>query len=392
MDMRLLACCARCHLHSLMRTLIALLSALLCLLAIAPAMAQELRAIPVASGLQNPWSLAFLPDGRMLVTERPGRLRVVGSDGSVGEPVQGVPAVAAGGQGGLLDVAVDPKFTENGFIYLSYSEPDPSGRGGNSTAAARGKLRGNQLTQVQLVFRQQPKFASRNHFGSRFAFAPDGRLFITLGDRFSRRDDAQTLDNHHGKVVRINPDGSVPTDNPFASTATGRTPSPPALPEIWSYGHRNVQGATIHPQTGALWTHEHGPQGGDELNIAEPGKNYGWPVITYGAEYGSGTPIGEGTARPGMEQPLHHWVPSIAPSGMVFLTSDRYPGWKGNLFIGALRGQMLVRLELDGRKVLKEHRLLQNLGERIRDVRQGPDGWLYLVTDSANGRVLRLQP
>lgn len=349
--------------------------------------ARELRPVTVVSGLQNPWGLAFLPDGRMLVTERAGRLRIVGADGRLGEPVQGVPQVLAKGQGGLLDVAIDPKFSENRWVYLSYAEADPAGGSGSSTAVARGRLDQNRLTDLSVIFRQQPKFASHNHFGSRLAFARDGTLFVTLGDRFSRRDDAQTLGNHHGKVVRIQADGTVPADNPFA----GQRARAGALPEIWSLGHRNVQGAAIHPQTGALWTHEHGPQGGDEVNLTEAGQNHGWPVITYGAEYGTGIRIGEGTAKAGMVQPLVRWVPSIAPSGMAFLTSDRYPGWKGNLFVGALRGQMLVRLELDGRTVRQEHRLLQDLEERIRDVRQGPDGWLYLLTDSRDGRILRLE-
>ncbi len=346
--------------------------------------AQTLKPVTLAKGLNNPWSLAFLPDGRLLVTERPGSLRIVGADGQVGEPVSGLPRIEAGGQGGLLDVVLDPKFADNALVYFSYSEPAGAGERGNSTAVARAELRGNTLTTLQTVFRQRPKFSSSNHFGSRLAFAPDGRLFITLGDRFSRRDDAQTLDTHHGKIVRIEPDGRVPRDNPFVAR-TG------ALPEIWSYGHRNVQGAAIHPQTGELWAHEHGPQGGDELNIVRAGRNYGWPVITYGREYVTGLKIGEGTQRADVEAPLTYWVPSIAPSGMAFLTSERYPGWKGNLFIGALRGQMLVRLELDGNRVVREHRLLQDLGERIRDVRQGPDGWLYVLTDNPDGRILRLE-
>jgi aldose sugar dehydrogenase len=349
------------------------------------ATAQEPRTVTVASGLQNPWGLAFLPDGRMLVTERAGRLRIVQPDGRVGEAVAGLPRIDVGGQGGLLDVAIDPKFGENALVYWSFSEPANNGDAGNSTAVARGKLEGNQLTGVKVIFRQSPKVSSSAHFGSRLVFARDGRLFVTLGDRFSRRDDAQTLDTHHGKIVRIEPDGRVPADNPFVGRAG-------ALPEIWSYGHRNLQGAALHPQTGELWAHEHGPQGGDELNAVAAGKNHGWPVITYGREYGTGFRIGDGTARADVVAPLTYWVPSIAPSGMAFLTSERYPGWKGNLFVGALRGALLVRLELDGKKVLKEHRLLQSLGERIRDVRQGPDGWLYLLTDSSNGRVIRLEP
>ena len=363
----------------------ATLAAVAFMLAAACAQAQALRPVTVASGLQNPWSLAFLPDGRMLVTERPGRMRIVSPDGKLGEPLQGLPKVEAVGQGGLLDVAIDPKFADNGLVYWSFSEADPQGGRGNSTAVARGRLDGNRLADVRVIFRQAPKYASNAHFGSRLVFARDGRLFVTLGDRFSRRDDAQLLGNHHGKIVRIEADGKVPADNPFIDR-------PGALPEIWSYGHRNVQGAAIHPATGELWADEHGPQGGDELNVVEAGRNYGWPVITYGAEYVTGAKIGEGTAKAGMEQPLTYWVPSIATSGLAFLTSDaRYPGWKGNAFIGALKAQLLVRLELDGRKVVREHRLLQDLGERIRAVREGPDGWLYVLTDSSNGRILRLE-
>ena len=249
---------------------------------------------------------------------------------------------------------------------------------------ARGRLQGHRLTDVAVIFRQQPKHGSSAHFGSRLVFDRGGRLFVTLGDRFSRRDDAQDLSNHIGKIVRIAPDGSVPPDNPFV----GR---PGVRPEIWSYGHRNVQGAALHPETGELWAHEHGPQGGDELNVVEAGRNYGWPVITYGREYGTGFRIGEGTAKEGMEQPLTYWVPSIAPSGMAFLTSERYPGWRGNLFIGALRAEVLVRLELDGRRVVRQARLLTTLNERIRHVVQGPDGWLYILTDNVDGKVLRLE-
>lgn len=344
--------------------------------------AQAPKAVTVASGLEHPWGLAFLPDGSMLVTERPGRLRMVSPSGELGAPLAGLPRIEVGGQGGLLDVAPDPNFAINRLVYFSYSEP---GEGGNSTAVARARLEPKGLADVRVIFRQKPKVASGHHFGSRLAFARDGRLFITLGDRYSRKDDAQTLDTHHGKIVRIEADGRVPADNPFVGRAG-------ALPEIWSYGHRNVQGAAIHPATGELWAHEHGPQGGDELNAVDAGRNYGWPVITYGRNYVSGTKIGEGTERADVPAPLTYWVPSIAPSGMAFLTSDRYPGWKGNLFVGALRGAQLQRLVLDGRKVLQRESLLANLGERIRDVRQGPDGWLYLLTDSAQGRILRLEP
>jgi len=343
--------------------------------------ATRLRAVTVAHGLQHPWGLAFLPDGSMLVTERPGRMRIVGADGRLGTPLAGLPRVEAAGQGGLLDVVLDPGHATNRGVYWCYSEP---GDGGNSTAVARARLDGERLADAQVIFRQQPKFDSRLHFGSRLAFARDGRLFITLGDRFARKDDAQTLDTHHGKIVRIEADGRIPADNPFVGRAGAR-------PEIWSYGHRNVQGAAIHPETGELWAHEHGPQGGDELNVVEAGRNYGWPVITHGRNYGTGTRIGEATERADVPAALVVWIPSIAPSGMAFLTSDRYPGWKGNLFIGALRGAQLQRLELEGRKVVKRESLLTELNERIRDVRQGPDGWLYALTDSPDGRVIRLE-
>lgn len=344
--------------------------------------AQTLKPVTVARGLVNPWSLAFLPDGRMLVTERPGRLRLVAADGTLSEPVAGLPAVAAGGQCGLLDVLPDPKFADNGLLYWTYTE---AGDGGNGTVVARGRLAGRQLQDVAVIFRQQPKVSSNLHCGGRLVFARDGRLFVTLGDRFSRKDDAQDPSNHLGKIVRIETDGRVPPDNPLAGRAG-------AAAEVWSLGHRNVQGAALHPATGELWASEHGPQGGDEINVVEAGRNYGWPLVTYGRNYGIGTRIGEEGPKPGFEQPLWHWVPlSIAPSGMAFLTSDRYPGWKGSLFIGALRGEALVRLTLDGRKVKSEERLLGDLKARIRDVRQGPDGWLYLLTDNADGRVIRVE-
>lgn len=358
----------------------------------APTAGAPLKPVVVASGLQNPWGLAFLPasgnePARMMVTEKPGRLRIVGADGKVGEPVAGLPDIDARGQGGLLDVVADPKFAENRLVYLSFSEPGTGAEARrNSTAVLRARLDGNRLAEARVIFRQQPKVDSSAHFGSRLVFDRSGQLFVTLGDRYSRRDDAQTLDNHHGKVVRITPNGEVPADNPFVTS-----PQAGALPQIWSYGHRNLQGAALHPQTGALWTHEHGPQGGDEVNLTEAGRNHGWPVITYGREYGSGFKIGEGTAKAGIVAPLTHWVPSIAPSGMAFLTSDRYPGWQGNLFVGALKGELLVRLQLDGNKVVKEERLLTTFGERIRDVRQGPDGWLYLLTDARDGKLIRLE-
>jgi glucose/arabinose dehydrogenase len=334
----------------------------------------------VADGLSHPWGLAFLPDGRMLVTERPGRLRVVSLDGRVSPPVQGTPEVYAKDQGGLLDVALDPDFAQNRLIYLSFAEVDDTGA--TRTAVARGQLAGNMLDKVEVIFRQEPAVKSSMHFGSRLVFDRSGNLFVTLGERFYRRDEAQNLANLLGKVVRIHPDGSIPPDNPFVSSGS----------PIWSYGHRNVQGAALHPVTGELWTCEHGPQGGDEVNIDRAGRNYGWPVVTYGAEYVTGSKIGEGVRKAGVEDPLRVWVPSIAPSGMAFYTGDRYPGWKGNLFVGALKGQMLVRLTLEGDKVVAEERLVPDPARRIRDVRQGPDGYLYLLTDEDAGEIWRVLP
>jgi glucose/arabinose dehydrogenase len=342
-----------------------------------------LRAVTVAGGLDHPWSVAFLPDGRMLVTERPGRLRLVGRDGRLDpRAIEGLPPnIAEHGQGGLLDVALHPKFAENGWIYLSYAARDASGVG---TEVARGKLAGDRLTEVQILFRMQPKSGGGRHFGSRLVFDREGYLFVTLGDR-GEQDRAQRLDDHAGKIVRLHDDGRVPADNPFAQRAG-------AKPETYSLGNRNVQGAALHPRTGALWAHEHGPQGGDEVNVIRAGVNYGWPVITYGVNYGIGTKIGEGTAKPGMAQPLHYWVPSIAPSGMAFYEGERFPRWKGDLFVGALRDRMLVRLRLDGEKVVKEERMLRGTLGRIRDVRTGPDGYLYLLTDESDGKLVRLEP
>lgn len=350
------------------------------------AMAQ-VRAETVASGLENPWGVAFLPEGRFVVTEKPGRLRLVAADGKLGTPIQGLPPIAAGGQGGLLDVLADSGFAQNRTLYFCYSEPEAAGGSANSTALARARLSadGTALEALKVIFSQKPKVASRAHFGCRIVEARDGNLFLTLGDRFSRKEDAQTLDNHHGKVVRIAKDGSVPKDNPFVG-------KPGALPEIWSYGHRNSQGATLAPD-GRFWMTEHGPQGGDEINIPRAGVNHGWPVITYGENYGGGK-IGEGiTRKDGMEQPLHYWVPSIAPSGMAFLTSDRYgAGWKGNLFVGSLKFGYLDRIELKDDKVVAEHKLLADGRARIRDVKQGPDGLLYVLTDESDGKLLRLRP
>jgi aldose sugar dehydrogenase len=362
------------------------------LAAVTQVQAQGVRPEAVASGLQNPWGLAFLPQGRFLVTERPGRMRVIEADGKLGPALPGLPAIDAGGQGGLLDVVADADFAANRRIYFCYSEAASSG--GNSTALAAATLAADnsRLEGVKVIFSQKPKFSSSAHFGCRIVEGrkdgkTDGTLFLTLGDRYSRMQDAQKLDNHHGKVVRIHKDGSVPSDNPFVGRAG-------ALPEIWSYGHRNMQGAALAPD-GSYWTHEHGPQGGDEINLPQPGRNYGWPVITYGENYGGGK-MGEGiTARPGMEQPLHYWVPSIAPSGMAFLSSDKYgKAWQGNLFVGSLKFGYLDRIELEQPfkgKVVREHKLLEGAG-RIRDVRQGPDGLLYVLTDSPRGQLIRLQP
>ena len=339
------------------------------------------RVVTVADDLEHPWGLAFLPDGRMLVTERPGRLRIVQPDGRLSAPVAGVPGVAASGQGGLLDVALAPDFPQSRMIYLSYAEPGDGGTAG--TTVARGQFSDSGLQDMQVIFRQEPKVRGGAHFGSRLVFTPDGYLFITTGER-GRGDMSQDISRHQGKVIRLRPDGTVPPDNPFVGRANAR-------PEIWSYGHRNVQGAALHPVTGALWTVEHGAMGGDELNIPRPGRNYGWPVITYGLDY-SGARIGEGTAKEGMEQPVHYWDPSIAPSGLMFYTGDRFPEWRGNLFVGALNFQLLARLELDGDRVVAEERLLQGFRQRIRDVVQGPDGLIYLLTDEDDGRVLRLEP
>ena len=369
--------------RSLFPVLIAAASAAACQDAphAAPSGETRVEVTAIAKGLEHPWSLAFLPDGRMLVTERPGRLRYVTREGALSEPVSGLPRVHAEGQGGLLDVVLDPQFATNSTIYLSYAEPADDGT--NGTAVARARLAGGALTDVKVIFRQQPKFKSNHHFGSRLVFAPDGNLFVTTGERNSQRDKAQDLGTHIGKVLRIAPDGAVPAGNPFAGRAG-------ALPEIWSYGHRNLQGAALHPDTGELWTHEHGPRGGDEINIARAGRNYGWPVITYGREY-SGPAIGEGTSKAGMEQPAHYWVPSIAPSGMAFHDGRGYPAWKGQLFVGALAATQLVRLEVsaDG-KVNHEERIA--IDKRVRDVREGPDGALYLVTDEDAGEILRVVP
>lgn len=339
-----------------------------------------LRVETVASGLEHPWSVAFLPDGRMLVTERPGRMRIVSSGGQLSAPLPGLPAVAARGQGGLLDVVLAPDFAESRQLFWSYAERRADGSG---TTVARGRLVNDRLEDVKVIFRQLPAVESNGHFGSRLVFARDGALFMTLGERQARHFAvrAQDLETHFGKVVRLDRDGKALSDNPFLRVAG-------AAPEIWSYGHRNVQGAALHPRTGELWTVEHGPKGGDELNIARAGANYGWPLVTHGIAY-SGEPLGVATERDGIAKAVKVWVPSIATTGLTFYSGERLAPWRGNVFVGGLYG-MLVRLELDGETVVHEERLLTELKERIRDVREGPDGRLYVLTDSPKGRLLRL--
>jgi glucose/arabinose dehydrogenase len=330
----------------------------------------------VATGLSHPWGLAFLPDGRMLVTERTGTLRLVSKDGKLSAPLSGVPEVVVAGQGGLLDVAIDPDFKSNNLVYLSYSE---LGESGASTAVARGKLGDSGLENVEVIFRQMPKIKGNLHFGSRLVFALDGKLFVTLGERFQFTP-AQDLGNDLGKIVRINPDGSVPKDNPFVGRNDAR-------PEIWSYGHRNPQGAAIHPETGKLWETEFGPMGGDELNIPQAGQNYGWPVVSWGSHY-DGRAIPKPPTHPEFADAIYHWNPVISPSGITFYTGDAIPAWKGNLLIAGLSSQAIVRLTLDGEKVVDEERI--PMGTRIRDVVQGPDGAVYALTDEGNGEILRL--
>ncbi|MCX7262216.1 MAG: PQQ-dependent sugar dehydrogenase [Burkholderiales bacterium] len=358
------------------------------------------RIATLLTGLENPWSVAFLPDGRMLITERAGRLRLVSSDFKLDpKPIEGLPEVVSHGQGGLFDVVLHPQYAQNAWIYWAYNAPGPGGWG---TALARGKLQGQRMTDVQVLFSMQPKTRSQRmtdvqvlfsmqpktrsgfHFGGRIVFDQAGFVYLTLGDR-GDKDRAQKLDDHAGSVIRLHDDGRVPANNPFVKRAG-------ALAEKWTLGNRNMQGAALHPQTGELWAHEHGPQGGDELNVMRSGLNYGWPVITFGVNYGLGTKIGEGQDKPGMVQALKVWVPSIAPSGMAFVSGLQFPQWQGSLLIGALRGQMLVRLTLDGEKVLSEERLFQGRPGRIRDVRMGPDGLVYLLTDDAQGALLRLEP
>ena len=337
----------------------------------------------LVDGLVHPWSLAFLPDGSMLVTERPGRLRRIGTDGTISAPLAGVPTVFTRGQSGLLDVALSPGFADDHLIYLSYGEPNWRGNKGG-TAVARGRLGDAGLEEVEVVFRQEPKLSHGTHIGSRIVFGDDGKLYVSAGDN---RDSgkAQLLDHLQGKIVRLEPDGSIPADNPFIGRDGARA-------EIWSYGHRNIQGMALHPRTRVLWSHEHGPMGGDEINLPQPGRNYGWPLATFGREY-SGGPVPEaiGTAAPGTEPPHHYWAVSPAISGMAFYDGDAFPQWRGNLFVGALKDQALIRLELDGDRIVHEERLLPGR-ERIRDVRAGPDGFVYLLADGVDGKLLRLEP
>jgi len=343
---------------------------------------QRFRLTTVVDGLRNPWAVVFLPDGRMLITEKSGQLRVVSSNGELaGEPIAGVPEVAVVGQGGLLDVAIDPDFADNQLVYLSYAA---AGDGGYGTEVARARLSGNRLENPEVIFRALPRFKGGRHFGSRLLFDGEGHLFISLGDR-GNQDQAQNLGSHPGSLIRIHPDGSVPDNNPFVGRDGAR-------PEIYTYGNRNMQGMAMQPDTGRVWTQEHGPQGGDEVNLVKAGTNYGWPVITYGVNYVTGTKIGEGTHKQGMAQPAHYWDPSIATSGLAFYDGDRLPGWQGSLFNGSLKFGFIARLELnENNEVVHEERLLEGTLKRVRDIRQGPDGYLY-VLDEADGRLYRIEP
>ena len=342
---------------------------------------QRFRVVTLVRGLDHPWGLTFLAGGDMLITERPGRLLRVDRATLQPRTVRGLPAIAAVGQGGLLDVTLHPEFASNRLVYLSFTGTDEDGLG---TEVARGRLAGDSLEDVEVIFRALPKSRGGRHFGSRLLFDTDGHLLITLGER-GDRPRAQDIGDHAGSVIRINDDGSVPADNPFVTTAGAR-------PEIYTYGNRNVQGIALDPGSGRVWAHEHGPQGGDEVNILVSGRNYGWPVITYGRNYVLGTKIGEGTHKEGMEQPLHYWTPSIAPSGMTLYAGDKFPAWRGNLFVGALKYQLLVRLEERDKEIVHEERLLKDVLGRIRDVRSGPDGYIYVLTDHDDGVLARLEP
>ena len=348
---------------------------------------QAFQVRELLSGLEHPWSMAWLPNGEMLITEREGRLRRVSKDFRLDpRPIEGLPkSIEVDGQGGLFDVAVHPGFSRNGWVYLSFSEGQLGGRLSSSgTALVRAKLDGHRLIEMETLFSMQPKSRGGRHFGGRIVFDRDGFLYLALGDR-GDEERAQRDNDHAGSVIRLHDDGRIPTNNPFVGS--GSVP-----PEVFSRGNRNIQGAAVHPTTGALWTHEHGPQGGDEINIIRAGRNYGWPTITYGVNYVTGTKIGEGIQKPGMVQPIHIWVPSIAPSGMAFYTGNRYPGWSNSLFVGGLRSQALIRLEHQDNRIVAEERLMVGQHGRIRDVRVGPDGLIYLLTDDDNGKLLRLDP
>ena len=352
----------------------------------------DYRVVTVAEGLQNPWSIAFLPGGDILVSERPGRLRIIRGGRLLPDSVPGLPAIRAGGQGGLLDVAPHPAFATNHLVYFSYAKPSPDASEG-TTAVARARFENDRLTDVQEIFEAKVWSQGRGHHGSRLAFDRNGYLFISLGDRQvppagnQEAHPAQDLSNHFGTIIRLHDDGRVPADNPFVGRAG-------AQPEIWTYGHRNVQGLVIHPQTGDVFATEHGPQGGDELNFIQPGRNYGWPVIGFGVNYRTGAALHGGTHRDGMEQPVHVWVPSIATSGLMVYGGDKFPGWRGNIFAGGMAGEQLVRLTMDGRRVMNTELLAQRMG-RVRDVREGPDGFIYLAIDHREGGltpILRLEP
>jgi glucose/arabinose dehydrogenase len=370
------------------------------LLAAAPSFAQDVvpsahhdyRVATVADGLEHPWAIAFLPEGDILVTERPGRLRIVRDGTLLPNAVPGVPAVRAEGQGGLLDVVLHPDFASNRLLYLSFSKPNADGSE-STTAVVRGRFENDELLDVEEIFEAQVWSEGRGHYGSRLAFDRDGYLFITVGDRQvdpsenQESHPAQLLTSHHGKVVRLHDDGTVPTDNPFADQSD-------ALPEIWSYGHRNPQGLAIHPESNDVWVTEHGPQGGDELNLVQPGANYGWPVVGYGVNYGSGAALHRGTMGTGMEDPVRFWVPSIGASGLIVYTGDQFPSWQGNLLAGGLALQQIARLTMDGREVTAEETILRDVG-RVRDLRQGPDGYIYVAIDDRQGGatpIVRLEP
>lgn len=342
----------------------------------------NVRLTKLVDGLEHPWSMAWLPDGSMLVTERPGRLRVIDRQMRLDpRPIEGLPSVVSRGQGGLFDIALHPGFPQNRLVYLAYSA---AGAGGSGSALMRARLENHRLVAPTTLFSMEPKTSSGQHFGGRIAFDRQGMVYLTLGDR-GDKDRAQRLDDHAGSVIRLHDDGRIPADNPFVSVHGARS-------EKFTLGHRNIQGAAIHPVSGELWVHEHGPQGGDEINIVRAGRNYGWPVVTFGANYITGTRIGEGTHRTGMEAPIHQWTPSIAVSGMTFYTGDAFPKWRGHLFAGALRGSMLVRLEFNGERLVREERMLTGKIGRIRDVRSGPDGLIYLLTDAGNGALYRMEP